>query len=79
MNGSVAIIDSGGANIASLQFALDRLGYSASLTTAPDVIQGADRVILHSRPVFDGPRETPEEIDAWEKKPRVPVRAVATG
>jgi glutamine amidotransferase len=46
MNRSVAIIDSGGANIASLQFALDRLGYSASLTTAPDVIQGADRVIL---------------------------------
>ena len=46
MCGSVAIIDSGGANIASLQFALDRLGYSASLTTAPDVIQGADRVIL---------------------------------
>ena len=40
---------------------------------------GADRVILDSRPVFDGPRETPEEIDAWEKKPRVPVRAVATG
>jgi glutamine amidotransferase len=32
----VAIIDSGGANIASLQFALDRLGYGASLTTAPD-------------------------------------------
>lgn len=46
MAGSVAIIDSGGANIASLQFALDRLGYSARLTTAPDVIRGADRVIL---------------------------------
>ena len=29
--------------------------------------------------MFDGPRETPEELDAWEKKPRVPVRAVATG
>lgn len=40
---------------------------------------GADRVILDSRPVFDGPRETAEEIDAWQKKPRVPVRAVATG
>ncbi|MEM9466499.1 MAG: DUF72 domain-containing protein [Actinomycetota bacterium] len=40
---------------------------------------GADRVVLDSRPVFDGPRETPEELDAWEKKPRVPVRAVATG
>ncbi|MEO0493013.1 MAG: DUF72 domain-containing protein [Actinomycetota bacterium] len=41
--------------------------------------RGVDRVVLDSRPVFDGPRETPEEIDAWEKKPRVPVRAVATG
>ena len=46
MAGSVAIIDSGGANIASLQFALDRLGYGARLTTEPDVIRGADRVIL---------------------------------
>lgn len=42
-------------------------------------VHGADRVILDSRPVFDGPRETPEELDAWEKKPRVPVRAVAIG
>jgi len=39
---------------------------------------GADRVIFDSRPVFAGPRETPEEIDAWENKPRLPVRAVAT-
>ncbi len=46
MAGPIAIIDSGGANIASLQFALDRLGYRASLTTEPDVIRGADRVIL---------------------------------
>lgn len=41
--------------------------------------RAVDRVVLDSRPVFDGPCETPEEIDAWEKKPRVPVRAVATG
>lgn len=40
---------------------------------------GADRVIFDSRPVFAGPRETPEEVDAWENKPRLPVRAVATG
>ena len=46
MAGSIAIIDSGGANIASLQFALDRLGYEASLTTEPDVIRSADKVIL---------------------------------
>jgi len=46
MAGSVAIIDSGGANIASLLFALERLGFDASLTTDADVIRGADRVIL---------------------------------
>ena len=46
MTGSVAIIDSGGANIASLLFALQRLGRDASLTTNADVIKSADRVIL---------------------------------
>lgn len=39
---------------------------------------GADRVIFDSRPVFAGPRRTPEEIDAWANKPRLPVRPVAT-
>lgn len=42
----IAIIDSGGANIASIQFALERLGYEATLTADPLVIRGADRVIL---------------------------------
>lgn len=46
MNGSVAIIDSGGANIASLLFALQRLGHDASLTVDSDLIERADRVIL---------------------------------
>ncbi len=46
MAGPVAIIDSGGANIASLLFALQRLGCDASLTTSRDVIESADRVIL---------------------------------
>jgi glutamine amidotransferase len=46
MAGPVAIIDSGGANIASLLFALQRLGFDAGLTTDADVIRGADRVIL---------------------------------
>lgn len=43
---SVAIIDSGGANIASLQFALQRLGASAELTTDAGRIRDAERVIL---------------------------------
>ncbi|MGI9273169.1 MAG: imidazole glycerol phosphate synthase subunit HisH [Woeseiaceae bacterium] len=42
----IAIIDSGGANIASLEYALQRLGYSASLTSDAQVIQSAERVIL---------------------------------
>jgi len=41
-----AIIDSGGANIASLMYALQRLGVAASLTTDADRIRSAERVIL---------------------------------
>lgn len=43
---SVAIVDSGGANIASLLAALDRLGSRAELTADPGRIRSADRVIL---------------------------------
>jgi glutamine amidotransferase len=42
----VAIIDNGGANIASLQFALDRLGASSQLTRDPEALRHAPRVIL---------------------------------
>lgn len=42
----IAIIDSGGANIASLLFAFERLGQSAELTTDAALIQAADRVLL---------------------------------
>jgi glutamine amidotransferase len=42
----VAIIDGGGANIASLRFALERLGRHAVLTTDQDRIAAASHVIL---------------------------------
>jgi len=42
----VAIIANGGANIASLRFALDRLGVSSQLTSAADELRRAPRVIL---------------------------------
>lgn len=42
----VVIIDSGGANIASLRFALGRLGANARLTTDARTIQSASHVIL---------------------------------
>lgn len=43
---SIAIIDSGGANIASLSYAFKRLGKPATLTTDAAQIIAADRVIL---------------------------------
>jgi len=42
----VAIIDNGGANVASLRFALERLGASSELTTDPVELRAARRVIL---------------------------------
>lgn len=46
MSATLAIIDSGGANIASLTYALDRLGIHAELTSDAATIKGAERVIL---------------------------------
>ena len=40
------IIDSGGANLASLQFALERLGARTSVTSDPRTIAAAPRVVL---------------------------------
>ncbi len=42
----VAIIDSGGANIASLLFAFERLQVNALLTSDANVIKNADHVLL---------------------------------
>jgi imidazole glycerol-phosphate synthase subunit HisH len=42
----VAIIDSGGANLASLRFALDRLGASSLVSADPALIAAAPRVLL---------------------------------
>jgi glutamine amidotransferase len=40
------IIDSGGANLASLQYALERLGVQAPVTAAPNEVSNASHVIL---------------------------------
>jgi glutamine amidotransferase len=42
----LAIVDSGGANIASVRFALERLGVQSELTADVAVIRAAERVIL---------------------------------
>ena len=45
MSGTV-IIDSGGANLASLQFALERLGVAARVSANPGDVAAAERVVL---------------------------------
>ncbi len=42
----VAVIDSGGANIGSVRYALDRLGVDSLLTGDADLIRASERVIL---------------------------------
>jgi glutamine amidotransferase len=42
----LVIVDSGGANIASLLYALERLGIGAQLTTDAAAIRSAERVVL---------------------------------
>lgn len=42
----IALIDAGGANIGSVRYALERLGAHAELTSDPEAIRRADRVIL---------------------------------
>jgi glutamine amidotransferase len=46
MSAETVIIDSGGANLASLQFALERLNVPAKVSTDPAEVQRARRVIL---------------------------------
>lgn len=43
---NVALVDSGGANIGSVRYALQRLGVEAALTSDAAAIRNADRVIL---------------------------------
>lgn len=42
----VVLVDSGGANIGSVRYALERLGVSAGMTADAETILAADRVIL---------------------------------
>ena len=61
MNMSLVIIDSGGANISSVIFACRRLGADPVFTSDPEVINGADRVIL---PGVGAARSAMEHLDS---------------
>jgi glutamine amidotransferase len=46
MSADTVVIDSGGANLASVLFALERLNAPATVTTNPEEVKSAKRVIL---------------------------------
>ncbi|WP_295894202.1 imidazole glycerol phosphate synthase subunit HisH [uncultured Vibrio sp.] len=42
----VVIIDTGCANVSSVKFAIERLGYTVTISKQPDVVLGADKLFL---------------------------------
>ncbi len=61
MSVSPVIIASGGANLASLKFALERLGVDAPVTEDPDLIRNASHVLL---PGVGAARDAMTRLDA---------------
>lgn len=46
MNQKVVIIDTGCANVSSVKFAIERLGYDVSISKDPEVVLAADKLFL---------------------------------
>jgi len=81
MSASPVIIASGGANLASLQFALQRLGVDAPVTEDPDLIRSASHVLL---PGVGAARDAMTRLDAAKLTPlirqlRQPVLGICLG
>jgi Glutamine amidotransferase len=49
MRKHTVIIDTGCANVSSVRFAVERLGYQATLSRDPDVVLGADKLFFARR------------------------------
>ena len=77
----VVIIDSGGANLASLEFALERLGARAHVTSDAAQIAGAARVILPGVGSARDAMQRLRALDLAERLPRLeqPVLGICLG
>jgi len=77
----LAIIDGGGANIASLTFALGRLGVNAELTTDKNVIGSASHVILPGVGAAEDAMDRLEraELTGFIKDLKQPVLGICLG
>ena len=69
MSVSPVIVASGGANLASLQFALQRLGVDAPVTEDPERIRNASHVLL---PGVGAARDAMTRLDDAELTPLLP-------
>ena len=78
---NVAIINSGGANIASLEFALARLGSRSVLTSDPGTITAATHVILPGVGAAANAMQTLQSADLQQLIPRLtqPVLGICLG
>ncbi len=77
----VAIIDSGGANLASLRYALDRLGARSVVTDDAALIEGARRVLLPGVGAAAGAmaRLRSRGLDRLIPRLRVPLLGICLG
>lgn len=77
----VVIIDSGGANLASLRYALDRLGARSAVSTDPDVIAAAPRVLLPGVGAAAGAMERlrAHGLDVLIRELRAPLLGICLG
>ncbi len=81
MNTQVAIVDTGGANIASLRFALERLGAETRLTTEVNQLNAASHVVLPGVGAAMDAMQRLDELDLIEpiKKLEQPVLGICLG
>lgn len=77
----VVLVDAGGANISSVQFALARLGIDAPLTADAERIRAADRVVLPGVGAADAAMRRLRELDLVEvlRSLEQPVAGVCLG
>lgn len=78
---SLAVIDYGAANLASVMFALERIGSNATLTRDPDVIYKANRVLF---PGVGAAKSSMDsilalELDSCIKSLKQPVMGICMG
>lgn len=81
MSQDIVIIDYGAGNVHSVEFALDRLGYKSTLSSDPEVIRRASKVIFpgvgHARAAMDQLQKT--ELDLVIPALTQPVFGICLG